>query len=450
MTKSQPSIRKSFWKRKPFLFVAVPLSIAMLVVLYYAGMQYQASRRVAAEVQRIRLSNLPVDSETQSQWFLANSSKEHSDAWAEILMLGAAVANEREVLDNLPYIGNADIPPVIDPGNPWPNEPVVAQWLEVTKPLIDKIHSVGRLKKPTWQPLDFQGFMTLLEPIQNSRNLARILQVEVEHALYVGDAERAMRGLQSLDGIAHAFDWNICLVTDLVGIALRGVHFSMIQRSLSLDIWTDEQLAELSSQVAQRQDVNERWRATIAGERGLMLDAVTNQGPGFGESVGGMGFLFSIPSVQESLLTVYSRIESAADQGIDELAKNAKEIEKHPPFTDDDRFSIEGLGARMIVPAVQAFADAVIRNEDMRRFTSTAIGIKRFQLANGQFPASLDQLKAIGMNPSDWMTVGGKVFGYTSGDVAYVWSYSFRDPQTIAPEKPEEDENGMEQIVTIR
>ncbi len=451
MTKSQPPVRKSFWKRKSFLFVAVPLSIAMMVLLYYVGVQYQASRRVAAEVQRIRLSNLPIDAETQSQWFIENSSREHSDAWSEILLLGSTVASETEVLENLPYLGNAAIPASIDPDKPWPSEPVVAQWLQVTKPLIDKIHTVSRSKKPTWQPLTFEGIGTLLEPIQNARNLARILNVEVEHALYVGDSERAMRGLQSLDGLAYAFDWNICLVTDLVGIALRGIQFSMIQRSLSLDIWTDEQLVELSSQLAQRQDLAKRWRATIAGERGLMFDEVANKGARIdGDEFNGIAFLFSIPSVQESLLVTYSQMEPIADQGFDNLEKNAQEFEDRLAVAHGSGLSIENIGAAMLLPAVQAFAAAVIRSEDSRRFTLTAIAIKRYQLAKGQFPERLDQLKEIGLNPADWTTVGGIVFGYNQDEPAYVWSYSFRTPAIIEVERPENDADDLKQVVTIR
>lgn len=455
MTENQPSVRKSFWKRKSFLFVAIPLSIAMMVFVYVASVQYRASQRVVAEVQRIRLANLPIDSETQSQWFIANSSREHSDAWAEILMLGSVGVGETEVMDKFPYLGNAPIPLAIDPDQPWPHEPVVSQWLEMTKPLIDKIHAVTRSKQPTWQPLTFDGAMTLLEPIQNSRNLARILQVEVEHALYIGDSERAMRGLQSLDGLAYAFDWNLCLVADLVAVALRGIHFAMIQRSLSLDIWTEAQLVELSSQVAQRQDLAKRWRATIAGERGLMFDWVTDQGFRDDElGFSGIEFLFSIPSVQESLLIAYSQIEAIADQGIDKLAENALVFERRLRPDGGRGFSIEHIGVGTLMPAVQAFAAAVIRSEDSRRFTLAAIAIKRYQLAKGQFPERLVQLKDIGLDRSDWTTVGGDIFGYTKedtkGDTAYLWSYSFRDTKVMPQERPALDEDGMQQLVTIR
>jgi hypothetical protein len=108
----------------------------------------------------------------------------------------------------------------------------------------------------------------------------------------------------------------------------------------------------------------------------------------------------------------------------------------------------------MLAPAIHSVATAVIRSEDSRRFTITAIAIKRYHLANGQFPERLADLKAIGLNPSDWTTVAGTDFGYTPGDTpgdtVYVWSYSLRDPAVIAAERPEVDEDGMEQIVTIR
>jgi len=451
MITEQPVLPKSFWKRRPFLLVAIPMSLAMLALLYFAGVQFQAARRVKAEVRRIRLANLPIDAQSQSEWFMANTSREHSDAWAELLMLGNVSTSEREVVERLPYVGNAAISEAIDPDQPWADESVVAQWLEMINPLIDKMHAVSGSKEPTWQPLTFEGVATLLEPIQNSRSLGRIIQVEIEHALYVGDSDRAMRGLQSLDGLAYAFDWRICLVTDLVAVALRGIHFSMIQRSLSLDIWTEEQLAELLSQVAERHDLAKRWRTTIAGERGLMFDEVTNQFARVDDSgFGGMAFLFSIPSVRERLLIAYSEMEPIADQGIDHLAKNSELLEIRWALDSASRFSIEKIGVGMLLPAIQAYAAAMVRNEDSRRFTLTAIAIKRYQSAKGQFPERLTQLKDVGFNASDWTTVGGNEFGYEKGDQAYLWSYSFRDTKVMPQQRPELDDDGMQQLVTIR
>jgi len=451
MTDKQPIVRKSFWKRKAFLFVAIPMSIAMIVFVYFAAVQFQAARRFKAEVERIRLANLPIDADSQNDWFIANTSREHSDAWAEIILLGSVVTDESDVMENLPYIGTAELPLSIDPDQPWANKPMVAQWLEMTKPLIEKIHAVSGSKAPTWQPLRFEGVMTLLEPIQSSRNIARILQVEIEHALYVGDSERAMRGLRSLDGLVYAFDWKICLVTDLVTTALRGIHFSMIQRSLGLDIWTAEQLVELSAQITEKQDVSDRWRTVIAGERGLMFDEVLTHGVWIEDGLpGGIKFFFSIPSVRQRLLFAYSQVEPIADQGIESLAKNAETFEKQFFVDTAGRFSIDDIGVNLFFPAIQAYASALVRDEDSRRLTLTAIAIKRYQLANGQFPERLKQLKDVGLKPSDWTTVPGNEFGYDKEGPAYLWCYWFREPKVMPQERPESEENGMQQLVTIR
>lgn len=240
-------------------------------------------------------------------------------------------------------------------------------------------------------------------------------------------------------------------MTDLVAVALKGIHFSMIQRSLSLDIWTEEQLTELLSQVAESQDLAKRWRATIAGERGLMFDEVTNHFARVDDSgFGGMAFLFSIPSVRERLLIAYSEMEPIADQGIDHLAKNSELLGNRWSLDYANRFSIERIGVGMLLPAIEAYATALVRNEDSRRFTLTSIAIKRYQLAKGQFPERLTLLKDVGFNASDWTTVGGNEFGYEKGDQAYLWSYSFRDTKVISPQRPELDDDGMQQLVTIR
>lgn len=452
MTITQPMIRKSFWKRKAFLFVAIPLSIAAIVLVYFATVQIRSAARIDAEVQRLRAANVPIDSESQAAWFVANTSQEHSDAWAEILMMSSAGSNHPELFEKMPYIGGATPSATIEPSQPWENEPIVAKWLEMMRPVIDKVRTISDSKEATWQPITFDGFETLLEPIQQSRTIARTLQVDVEHALYVRDSERAMSGLRSLDGLVYAFDWRICLVADLVTSALRGSHFAMIQRSMNVDIWNDEQLLELTSQVSVMQDVSKRWRDVISGERALSFgELVTNGGKRIADDgQRGMAMVFSIPSVRERLLFAYSKMASVGDQGIDSLAMNAAELNDEFFGVQRRGFAVDDIGLHLLFPAIEAYAAAVIRNEDSRRLTLTAIAIKRYQLAKGAFPERLAQLKEVGLKPADWTTVGGDVFGYDKNEVAYLWSYSFREPKVMPVERPEAQEDGMTQLVTIR
>lgn len=451
MSSNQPIVRKSLWKRKSFLFVAIPMLIGLITFVYFATVQVRSSQRIDAEIQRLRVANVPVDSESQNAWFIANTSREHSDAWAEILLMSSVGSDVPDLFEKMPYIGTAKVPTTIDPNQPWDSEPLVAQWVEMMRPLIEKIRTVTDSKNATWQPLSFDGVATLLEPLQSSRSIARTLQVEIEHALYVGDSERTMRGLRSLDGLVYAFDWRICLVSDLVTTALRNVQYSMIQRSLNVDIWTEEQLLELTSQVSVTQDVSKRWREVIEGERALMFDEVTNRGARVTEGQqGGVAFVLSIPSVRERLLMAYSQLAAVGDQGINSLAKNAEELEKQIFREGRSVFSVDDIGINLLFPAVEAYAAALIRNEDSRRLTLTALAIKRYQLANGEFPERLVQLKDAGLKPADWTTVGGSVFGYDKDEAAYLWSYSFRDTKVMPAVRPAVEENGTEQLVTIR
>src|SRR5690606_37668842 len=142
--------------------------------------------------------------------------------------------------------------------------------LERNRPVIAQIHAATKHPAPVWMPIEFHGFMTLLEELQNSRSIQRLMQLETEHAIYHRDAERAMAGLESMQGVAAAFDWPICMVADLVHIALRGSHRSMVRRSLAVDLWDEDQLRHLADQLGPPQDVRQRWFDVVAGERGMM------------------------------------------------------------------------------------------------------------------------------------------------------------------------------------
>src|SRR5690606_25834757 len=101
--------------------------------------------------------------------------------------------------------GNAPPPVEIVPGGRWDEEPAVAEFLQWMRPVIDDIQAATEYPTPVWQPIEFRGYSTLLEELQNSRSLVRLLSLDVEHALYHGESDRALRSLQAMQGVADAF-----------------------------------------------------------------------------------------------------------------------------------------------------------------------------------------------------------------------------------------------------
>ena len=84
----------------------------------------------------------------------------------------------------------------------------------------------------------------------------------------------------------------------------------------------------------------------------------------------------------------------------------------------------------MLIPAVAAYANAFERSERSRRMVLTALGVKRFQLANGRWPEQLQELSQVGLSPEDWTLPGIGPLGYAiepDGKTACVWAIGEKD-----------------------
>ena len=238
-----------------------------------------------------------------------------------------------ETVNSFPIMGTGKLPEHLVPGGDWPDEPRIAEFLQEVRPLIAQIEQAGRYPTPVWQPIAFGGFSTLLPEIQASRAVIRLLQLEVQHALYHRDPERALRGLAAMQTTAAAFDWDFCMVADLVGIALRGIHRDAIRQSLADTDWEPAQLDQLLAQVQHPRDVAARWHRVCAGERAMVLavlqgsreelDGMLSQ-----ETSGYPAVLLLIPSGTKKYLDRMASFQQLGAQGVLGIAARAQNWEK--------------------------------------------------------------------------------------------------------------------------
>ena len=426
----RPPIRR----RWLVLVVSLPLAVVAIAVAVLALGEYRCARAVTAEIKRLRAAGEPVDDETMARWFLAHTSQEGTAAWREILVAVEQVSSG-EAVNALPYVGNIRLPENLVPGSDWPDEPRVAEFLHGVRPLIAQIEQAAKYPAPVWQPIVFDSFATLLPEVQTSRAVIRLLQLEVEHAVYHQDAERVLRGLAAMQAAAAAFDWDLCLVADLVGIALRGIHRDAIRRSLADITWEPAQWDQLFAQVARPRDVATRWHRSMAGERamalamlrgrrGLREEMLRGQHP----SWDGPSALWLIPSGTLRYLDRMATIQQIGAEGVLGMADRVREFERDMPQT---AMNPSDVLAALLVPAVSAAAAAHERDELNRRLTRTALGIKRYQSAQGHWPAKLSDLATVGLEAADWTALQAGPFGYRiEADGAVIWAYDLTDRQS--------------------
>jgi hypothetical protein len=433
---------RSVRRRWLLLLVSLPIVLGATAVGGLVLGEYRSAREVSAEIARLRAAGEPVDSETQARWFHASSSREGTTAWREILVAVEQVSSG-DTGNSFPILGTGKLPENLAPGGDWPDEPRIAEFLREVRPLIGQIEQASRHPNPVWQPIAFSGFSTPLPEIQASRAVIRLLQLEVQHALYHRDAERALRGLAAMRTTAAAFDWDFCAVADLVGIALRGIHRDAIRQSLAETNWEPAQLDQLLAQVEYRRDVAARWHRVFAGERALVLTCLQLSREDLErmlsqENVGYPAALSLIPSGTKKYLDCMAAIQQLGAEGVLGMATRAEELEKelYPPDVPRLRGTLASL---FLAPAID-MAAAYERDELACRLTRTALGVKRYRLSEGRWPVRLSDLAAVGLEPMDWTALQAGPFGYKiAGEEAVVWAYDAHDsgsPSRIRSEPP--------------
>ena len=435
--------------------VLLPIVLGVIAIGVLGVGEYRSAAAVRAEIARLRAAGEPVDDDTTAVWFRAGASQEGTAAWREILLASEQVC-ARETALSLPIIGLGQMPENLVPGEPWPDEPKIAEFLQEVRPLIAQIEQAGRYPAPVWQPIAFDSFRTLLPDSQASRGVVRLVHLEVVHALYQRDTERAVRGLAAMHAAAAAFEWDFCMVSDLVGTALRAIHRDAIRKSLAHADWQPDQLDQLLAQVQQPRDVATHWHRICAGERAMTLawlqgdrDDLADMLPG--NSPRYPAALLLIPSGNKNYLERMAAFQQVGEPGILGLASRAQNLEQG--IYRSDRRRLDELLTGLFLPAMQAMAAAYERDELARRLTRTALAVKRYRVSEGRWPERLSDLAAVGLEARDWTAlqagpVGYKVEGDGAAAVAVVWAYEMHDsgsPSRVRSEPPtEKDVNHSE------
>jgi hypothetical protein len=446
MNTKTDSFRSSQTRRR-WLFwgVLLPCILLFAVITSQGIRQWQAAKRFEAEIAQIRASNLPIDNASMTRWFREMTQTEGATAWGEVLLAletaTAPIANS----ERMPFVGTGDPIAVPDPDRQWPEEKQVGEYLRWIGPTIEKIHQAVELPKPVWQPIEFRGFQTLLAELQSSRGVTRHLQLEVEHALYQKETERALRGITSLRGVADAFDWQICLVGDLVHRAHALAHLATIRRSMAYGLWDEAETDRIDSQLSppDASQIAQRWQRVFIGERAMLLSSLNDLGmtdyttDEFGAAA---TKVVGLPSVKVGLLEKYYQMIRIVDGPLDGLPDRANELELWLT-QKGSAFDLTTKWTSMWLPAIRAYSQSIIREEDDRRVTRTSLAVKKYQLREGQWPQDLTALDGIGLPANERVTVGGKPLGYqVDGDAAWVWgpdmSSGAARPEVL-PERPD-------------
>ena len=368
-------VRQPLW-RSPRWLAVVACSILLVMGVALIGLQQWKDRRaLQAELQRIRNAGQPTSNRELEIWFHQHTHDEGTPAWREILQLAVGSTMTGSHLEQLPFVGQGELPgPPLMPGA-WDQAPLVGQFLEEVRPLLDQIERTTAYPTPVWQPVQMRGFDTLLTELQNSRSVQRILRLEVEHALYQRDAQRALRGLGLLRHTADAFDWDLVIVSRLVALALRGVQYDAIDRSLAYNLWLPEQLEAVVEQIGEQPDYGRMWRQSLATERTMSLSLLAgDEAAEFREHSAGLHRLAVFPGMILDLLGTFREMEQLEVSDLGRLVLLTQDWENRHEASHSSIYFPTQIFNGLMMPSYSGMAAAMANTEDRRRMTLSACG----------------------------------------------------------------------------
>lgn len=388
-------------------------SIAGAIVwgLLFAFNEVRAAQAVKVRLARLEAEGLPTDDTSLEAWFLNWASQEGTAAWHNVLSL-----TQSQPFPACPDDLNAT-PEELHPGCDWPAEPAVADYLKKMQPVIAQIELLAESPTPVWQPIQFNGYATLLGAINHVRTVSRMLALEAQHAVYLDDPQRAFNALASMELVSRAFDWQLCDVCELVHLALEKMHWETIQLTLRSRIWTETEVDGLIQQVCPPLNVAPRWQRTAAGERAMALSSMSSpkrMTSYLYDSEAWFSGLITLPSNQLAFLESVRRRERLGTLPLSELPRAASREEKRIRT---------GSISDFFVPALMGYASAFARHEEERRLTLTALAIKKFYLQHDTWPEQLCALETVGLSRTDYRKLQGRTFPFEiQQDHVIIWS----------------------------
>lgn len=441
----------------PRVFVAIvsiPLLLILAVAAWWMGRNAAAQREVDRKLAQLREQRLPVDQQSLLDYYRRLTSPERFASWLSVfeeLKTPDSVNDARQ----LPVVGSP--PPDVDevplPGQPYPLKNKVEAFLQKQQPLLGRIHELAADAGPVSFSLELDSYNTLLPWVQSIRNVANLLTLQHDHAVYKGDASTATRAIVSLLGVGRTLEGDPILVSQLVRVAIHHVAIDSLKRSLESDLLSDQQLRQIRAELVAYSDHRPVLPRALAGERAFVM--AMHRDP---EGLPQLPPLatFSRPRDMLATLRLFEKSEAVARRDLDGLMAGSVQLKVDFTRTVHSTNWLEQFDTVLtgqLVPAIdsvhQAFVAQVMRN----RIAELAIALRLFQHQIGDWPQRLSELQRIGVDPGQLMPPGGKPFGYRPAqDRALLWGFRpdldvWRQEggQAASDEPPEPDPAGQNQ-----
>ena len=435
---SEKAAKRSCLVLSVLIFGVLPFSLLVLGLLLWYGREASGSRRLQARKSGLTKQGLPVDDSSLNQFYKSRTDPTHTEAWLSVLAIMSS-PEFKSSLDGVAILFVSSEEPIV-PEKEWKEEKVSLAFLEKWKSLHAEIVQLSIDAKAVRFPIVFDSFATMLPQVQESRHVARFLELQGRVGLRSGDSAVVREGIDAMLGLSRVPSGDPIMVSQLVSIAIDGIAIGLLKDAIKYDVLNESDLQTLLPKVQLMLDVGEDWKAALAGERAMALPIFTD--PTKARAAG----ILSIPGRSHDALLYLELIDVITDevQPWDLQEFKAKLVEF------DDRIKeianagllskFDSILTLQSAPALGAFGDAFLRRALQHRIATIAIGLRLYEDRHATLPSSTDLLSDIPLDLKRLAPTKSNSFGYRlDGYDAKLWGGTFSDVLKISaePHRPE-------------
>ena len=374
------------------VFLAFGL-VLMLLLALFVGRWIRASRRVEAELARIREAGEPVTPDDLERYYQAPPEGEDTtDLW-----LQAVRALESPEFQNdarpLPVVGKneAEIPL---PGAPWPQLGAAEKLLDEYGRSLELLHEAADQGGAACYGLSRDPLgPTPLKQTQSLRQGAWLLTLEANVRAHRGDLHGAAESIHAIFMLARSLEQEPLMITQMVRAALTGQAEEQLRRLLSSVDLADDDLDRLQQDL-RASDSKEGLRRAMLGERVTGIRQFEDPGSG---GLGGGSLFFQVTQRGSfvEFLQFWEKMIRATEEPWPQALEAFKLAGQEAERKARGGVSLGQIGrvlTALLVPAVDHFCTAMARGAAMSDAADEAIACERYRGKHGKLPQSLDEL----------------------------------------------------------
>lgn len=438
-----PKKRRVRWKLI-FAIFAVPFAILIGLVftvrIAYTIREGRGRVAMQLELQRLEESGLPVDNETMDQRYISRTSDAQTDAWLGIF--DTVKSNEfKQSCEGVPLLdGRIEYDAttsILDMVEESPEFQSSLRFSQHHTQLLSQIRSLAVEPTPVYFPIIFSSLETLLQEIQDTRILVRMLYTEANVAIHLGNADRAIDDIIGIYGVSEHVRAVPGTIPYLCAMAHRSMALELINEACKRDLFSIEQLRVLDSKVLPNCEIGDKWQRVMVEEMALSLPlfsnpAMTMDKPGQVLPARGHDAIHFIELMKSSIQVPTEDLNQFMD-GVLGLEDQMESL------TSGVWGKIDCILTGLISPAFSMLACVFINDAQNHRLARVAISLRIYARTQGKLPTELKELPGYELLAKP---AGERPFGYrVEEDQAILWGNRFSEKQrSVEATPPKKDQ----------